>query len=204
MPAAGLPAVEKAHPAQPARPYRRDRARLKSIRSLRRRGHGDEPSQQLAPACDEGLRTRFPSAVARPAREHRVELLMRASPRSERPSRRVASTSSTSTIQPFSPCRTRSRRLSDARRHERGAGRHGLEHRARAALVARRDEADVDRLVRLRERVDRRQQRVAIGNAQPLEPSLDVPARGAGEEERQFGNTLAQPAGRRRGARPGP
>ena len=44
--------------------------------------------------------------------------------------------------------------LPDARRHERHARRHRLEHRARPAFVSRGDEAHVDRRVHLRDIVD--------------------------------------------------
>ena len=44
--------------------------------------------------------------------------------------------------------------LPDARRHERHARRHRLQHRARPAFVTRGDEAHVDRRVHLRDLVD--------------------------------------------------
>src|SRR5439155_23908552 len=69
------------------------------------------------------------------------------------------------------------RGLTDACRDQGDARGHRLEQGLRPALLSRRHEIDVERVVGIRELVARGEQHVSVSNAEALELPPDVPAR---------------------------
>ena len=160
--ALAIQAGRSAKPSSERAPRRRERARTSSPRPSRARPRGTTAASARSPRTAHEPRPRSP----------------------RRPRRRRAS--------PFSPSSDELRRLPDARRDERHAGRHRLEHALRAALLARRDDVDVERVVRPASPSRSGSSRARTRIAASLEPAPDVAAGRPGEEDDELGRPRPQ------------